>query len=255
MTARSIACTAVCAVFALTMTIRPAEAHHRHCEETSSVVGYARCARFGSRWSLPRWVPSLSVSFGLTGHRFRADPIALRDAAEHAGAAYIYRVVGARGADMSITAIAPTLRMTATFGRWYGGTEAEIGGLLQGPRLTAEAIGTDAAVPAMHAALGRYVAARGLAGIRATAGRVSVSAELAGGLRAVVFDTTSQLSGDVRRDSVYQERMVLEARVRAGYWLDPWLSVAVTFGSSLVDMSDRSVGIEIAGHARPFGGR
>src|SRR5947207_15978026 len=52
-------------------TSSPALAGHRHCEETSSVVGYQQCSRFGAMWG----GATLAWELGVTAQRFRFDAI------------------------------------------------------------------------------------------------------------------------------------------------------------------------------------
>lgn len=250
---------AVVAIFTLAYAVAgtTAEAHrYRSCKEVSSVVGYQRWARFAGRWGLPRWVPSLSLDLGVVGHRFTAEGIDAHGSVTHYGVPYRYRVTGVPTDDRAFTARALAMRMTATFhGRFYAGAEEELGGLGQAPRLATEAAPTTSALPAMSSSGGMYIAARAVLGVQAGVERVTMAGELATGMRMIVFDTHSRLMGDSQINSVLQVRSVVEARVRASYWLSPWLALGVSFGTSLVERGDVAIGVDISGHSRTFGGR
>lgn len=234
-----------------------AEAHrYRRCREVSNVVGYQECTRFAGRWGLPSWVPSLSLDIGIVMHRFTAERIDERGSVTHLGMPYTYRVIDAPEDDRAFIARALALRMTAAVhGRFYGGAEEEFGDLSQAPRLGTEAAQTTGPLPTMTTSGVLYGGVRGLLGVQAGVEHLSMAGELAAGVRMIVFDTRSHLMGDSQTDSVLQLRSVLEARVRASYWLSPWIAVGVSFGTSLVERGDVAIGVHVSAHSRTFGGR
>lgn len=252
MKATIVAAIALACVFAA----NTADAHRYHrCREVSSVVGYEECSRFASRWGLPNWVPSLSLDLGIVAHRF-TERIDERGTVKHFGMPYSYRVTGVPEDDRAFTASALALRMTATLrGRWYGGAEEEFGDLGQTPHFATEAAQATALLPTMTTSGGLYMAVRGLFGAQAGVDRLSLAGELAGGVRMIVFDTRSRLMEDSQIDSVLQVRPVLEARVRANYWLSPWIAVGASFGTSIVDSGDVAIGVHVLAHSRTFAGR
>ena len=48
---------------------------------------------------------------------------------------------------------------------------------------------------------------------------------------------------------------LLEARVRAERWLNPWISVGATVGTSLIEQGAWMGGLNIGFHTRAFSGR
>lgn len=230
--------------------------HRRRCSEVSAVVGYEECARFGSGWGLPSWTPSLSLDLGIVAHRFTADRIDERGTVTHFGVPYSYRVIGASDDDRAFTARALALRMTAEFHGWlYVGAEEEFGDLTEAPLLITQSTQATDMRPTMASSGGLYMGLRGLVGIQAGVDRLTFAGEVATGGRMIVFDTRSQLMGDAQTDSVMQLRSVLEGRVRASYWLSPWIAVGTSFGTSLVERGDVAIGMHISAHSRTFGGR
>ena len=246
----------VCLLYLAFAATRADAHHHARCEEISTVVGFERCARFAARWGLPSWVPSLSLDVGLQMHRFSADPIDARSTVTHAGMPYSYRLTTVPELDSTVVADALALRMTATIrGRYYAGAEEELGALARAPRVAAEPLATSGVQPAMSTSAGLYMGARGLVGVQGGVDRVTLAGELDVGIRMIVFDTRSRMGADLQTDSILQTQSVLEGRVRASYWLSPWITVGASFGTSLVQRGDVAIGVDVAAHSRTFSGR
>ena len=246
----------VCLLYLAFAASRADAHHHTRCAEVSTIIGYERCARFATRWGLPSWVPSLSLDLGLQMHRFSADRIDARSTVTHAGMPYSYRLTSVPEVDSTVVANALGLRMSATVrGKYYVGAEEELGALTRSPRIAVEPLATSGMVPAMSTSAGLYMGARGLVGVQGSVDRVTLAGELDVGIRMIVFDTRSRVGADLQTDSILQTQPVLEGRVRASYWLSPWITVGATFGTSLVQRGDVAIGVDVAAHSRTFSGR
>lgn len=218
-----------------------AAAHHRHCQEVSTLVGEQRCSRFGGRWSLPEWVPAFSLDVGGVARRFNSEPISASDLS---GPVATREAQPARVLAISAAALALSIRATFS-GRFYTGPEVELGSLVAGPPKWVEA-GPNGPIPSAP-----YFGARWILGAQTRGDALTLAVELAGGVRAFGFVTDAQAANGFE----FQQRGVFEARARAAYWVLPWISIGASLGTSLIDRRDQSFGLFLAAYSRPFAGR
>src|SRR5438067_653244 len=121
-------------LFAIVLAPSIAAASH-HCHETSTIVGYERCSRFGG-WS---WGATMWWEAGAAMLRYSPKLIDATSSVPNADGTYTqYRVTAAPGDPRELTATGGRLRSQMGLGRhFYLGGEATIAPVTSGPHLVA----------------------------------------------------------------------------------------------------------------------
>jgi len=84
-------------------------------------------------------------------------------------------------------------------------------------------------------------------------GRLSLGAELVGGVRGVTYSYHSRYLDCDQYSDITVSRVVVEARARAAMWLSPIWSLGVQAGSSLIERGAWMGGVYVGAHSRMFG--
>lgn len=188
------------------------------CVEDHDVVGYRHCRDFGS-WSARR--PSFAVEAGIGWRHVLAPPVppmyAMRTATP--------------SAELADLATSEARLVLGTRGL-YAGLELTIGDV------------TGRTYP-----YGAFVQGGAVAGTELPVWRLVLGAELLGGARSV------RLTNNLNNNMAPADRsLVVEARVRVGVWVTPWLRVDAAAGEGVLDRRERSATLEVGFHSRSFAG-
>lgn len=188
------------------------------CVEDHDVLGYQRCRDFGS-WSLHG--PDVSVEGGVGWRHVLAPPVPPMFATRTQGG-------GERIADLATS----ELRLAVGSRGLYTGVELTLGDV------------TGAVYP-----FGAFVQGGAIAGAELTLHHVVLGGELLGGARSV------RLTANLNDNQAPADRsLVVEARVRGGVWVTPWLRVDAAAGAGVLDRREWSAALEVAFHSRSFAG-
>ena len=186
---------------ALLLGISPSIAHAGHrCTETSDVVGHSECARFGSGWWMPSWVPALFLELGIDRRTVPVPDPVPRGARVQASLVSMVDTMG------------PELRIGSTLSHgFYLGVQADF--------VAASASEREVVLAGMGAVLG----------LRGQLGASTVGTEIVvGGRLGAVGAVKGSLDA---KTATSLDGRVVEARVRADHWLNPWIA-AGAFGAT-----------------------
>jgi hypothetical protein len=218
------------------------------CVDTTDIVGYRRCRRFGG-WRGRLRTPIL-VELGLASRTF-ASP--LREAGgsfSHDDESFSYRVVGRppEGSPEPAmdSATVFTMRLGVGLGRGlYLAGEAELGGITaMAGRAEMTSTGMRGA-PSITADSGIVLGAAGVLGAGGSIGPASLGVELAGGVRAITYYYESRYLACTSHLSHSVSSSILEARARAQLWVSPFLHVGVSAGASVVERGAWMAGVHL----------
>ena len=230
-----VRCAPVAAILAASTV---AAAHHRTCVETSDVVGYRECSRFGDRWSGGR---SLSWELGAVALTLPIDPIDQPlDPVDPAR----------RGISAGGSASATALRLRSLYGlapHFYVASELTFGAITNAPLI--------AVAPAARNATSMPNETRGhvLGGMLAAGTRSMVLDHITFGTEVAFGPRVTLLTAPRAPDTLFgQGGMTLEARAHGTVWMSPHWSAGVMFATSLVERGDYSVTLALGLHAFPF---
>ena len=233
-------------VLALLMAPPLAEAG-RHCRETSHVVGYQSCTRFGS-WS---GRTTLWYELGVVALRFDPKPIDATSTNTRDGAPTNYHVTGVPGDDRPITAFGARLRDGIVFAhKYFVVNEFTWASITGGPRLVAD-VATRGTTTTMGSSTGGIVAEnKALFGVEGAVGPLTLSGALGPGVRIASY-TTKELPDAVRPPA--QGWFLVAGEARAVAWLTPNVTLGVEVGTNLLHVNDVEVGMTLGLHLTPFG--
>ncbi len=225
------------------------------CIDTTDVHGYRACTGFGA-WRARR----IGVAVELAAISSRVDLSGIEaggDISHSDGTGYRYRVVGE---DLGGQGVAHGVALrTLVHGRLlYAGVEASVAavatsgaermitddGALLAPRVTGAS--TTLAV------VGSRRFADQLLGPAAPR-RLSLGAELGGGVRLTAVKAESVKGSCITVDHTLHGEAVLEARARADLWLSPHLALGLWGGTDLLARTP-SAGLVLSSHLRAFDG-
>ena len=188
-----------------------AHARGRHCHETSPVVGYQRCGRFGSTWSAG---PTLAIDVGATALSLALGP-------------------GDRA-----------LAYGGTFGerfhlsRWlYLGGDMTMGAIAMPPIASAAARDATMASTTTSTMIGGFGQAVFVLGAERALGPLAFGLESGPGLRIVELSPNDGLA-----------QFVFDARVRAVAWVSPHWSLGVQASADLAHPGSYALGVFLGGH-------
>jgi hypothetical protein len=218
------------------------------CVDTTDIHGYRNCTGYGT-WR----ATSAAVAFelGFVSSMIDLSGIEAEGDIEHSdGTRYSYRVVDDDLGGERAAAAGLSLRLLFHGRRFYGGLEsafAVVGAdehhmepmtrVVLEPRVT------------MATTNGAVFGAKVMSGSLP----VSASAEMLGGVRTVSVTAESEHGACITQDTTVHASAVLEARVRADYWLTPRVSLGGWMGTDLISEAP-SAGIVISSHLRAFDG-
>jgi hypothetical protein len=224
------------------------------CLETSDVVGRQQCGSFGDNWGGTSRVPPIIAELGTFSRRI--DPrFSGGGVLAHDGGAFAYSVVpGER--DSGATAVGMVIRLgSALPSHLYAGIEGEIGGVVSdgGADIAMLAPASDGSMPSVTTNEALFVGGGAYAGVRGRFGRLSAAAEVGAGARAIQLHVDSRYGDCVVSEYHYDASGYVEPRVRADYWVNPWLTVG---GYAGTDLEGRlaTMGLTLAAHVRAFDG-
>lgn len=227
---------------------------HRHasdCVETSSIVGYRRCSKFGD-WSKATLVPPSTLELLTMTRSIRVAPISIGGTTELEGRDVRY--AADRPTARTMNAIGVGLRGTVAIGAgFYLGAEGEIGAAMSSLPVRAMALDAEP----LTAWQGYYGQAVGVLGIQHSLGDTRIAVELAGGVLAT--PVTARFADDPESGSTHtatlaaMARPTAEARVRIARWLSPWASAGTFAGADLFGRG-YSAGLQLGVHLRAFDG-
>ncbi len=218
------------------------------CVDTTDIVGYRRCSRFGG-WRGRLRTPIL-IEMGLASRTF-ASP--LREAGgsfSHDDESFTYRVVGRppEGSPEPAMDAATVFTMRLGLGlsrHVYLAGEAELGGLT---RTTGHAEMTSTGMrgaPSITAGSGVVLGAAGVLGVGGSLGPASLGVEVAGGVRSITYYYESRYLACTSYLSHAVSSSVLEARARAQLWVSPFFHVGVSAGTSVVERGAWMAGVHL----------
>jgi hypothetical protein len=214
-------------------------AHHadaKGCHESSDVVGYHHCSRFGYLWSRESDSPRFMFELGYFYHRFTANSLNLGDAP---------LVMQGTAPDMRTSAAGASMRFIGGLNHvLYTGLELDAGGndILPKPF---GAQPTDGLYMSPMLVFGAHVIERY---------RVALSAELAGGFRYDDFFSCPESMPKCTGPDDSQTRRQVEARARAEFFIHPHVTAVLTYGVSLIDSGDRMWMLGFGIHGRTMDG-
>ena len=96
---------------------------------------------------------------------------------------------------------------------------------------------------------GAFIQGGGVLGIAEPLGPIDLGAE------ALVAGRSIRLTTNINRLAPAATEAVIEARLRAAWWLAPWMTVTAEIGSGVLDRSEWVAVIGVGVHTRTFGGR
>lgn len=227
---------------------------HRHasdCLETSSVLGYRRCSKFGD-WSKATLVPPSTIELITMTRSIRIAPMSIGGRTEIQGRDVRYSAD--RQTTSTMNAIGVGLRGTLAIGAGlYLGAEGELGAAMSSLPLRAMALDAEP----LTAWQSYYAQVVGVLGICNSLGNTRIAVELAGGVLATPViakfadDTDSGITHTATLAAL--ARPAAEARLRFARWLSPWASAGAFAGADLLGRG-YSAGLQLGVHLRAFDG-
>jgi len=223
------------------------------CHDTTDVVGYRECTRFGT-WAGNSRLPTFIFELGTTMRVAPSLATNLSGDISHATESFAYRTIAAPEAE-SEHQVVTTLRMGGVIGRGiFVAVDLEGGPIVRGQART-EMTGTGVfGSPTLTQNTGVAFNAAAVAGIRQTVGRGRLGVEVAGGVRAAQYSFTSSYHNCETTSLTASAAPLLEARAGYDHWLHPFISVGGTLGASVIDRGSYMGTVHIGFHTRAFGG-
>jgi hypothetical protein len=229
--------------------------HAPDCEDTSDVVGYRHCRKFGT-WGLSQRSPRFFFDAGILVRRFDSLLGNQSGTVAHGAESFTYRVLAPTGGRPLDTAVLSTMRVGAGLPHGlYTALEVDLGGLAQPGRAATEMSTGELGTPSFRQHRGLIVDSLGAVGVHGSTHGGMLGLELAGGMRAVFYAFHSSYLGCEQGTSVSAYAPIAEARVRGELWLSPWLTGGVTAGTSVLESGTWMGGIYLGVHTRAFDGQ
>lgn len=225
------------------------------CVESSDVVGYRECTKFGAWSNRARGTP-VFVEIGLAQRQFRSPLAAETGSITHGSESFSYRMVGPRPEARPAfeTAAVMTARVGTGLGNgFFLAFDAELGGVLSPqatPEMTSEGVFGRPDVESTQ-----VVALNGLGvlGFQHRLGPVTLGGEAAAGIGSLHYGIHSSYHFCETDESIAVVTGLVEGRARASYAISPYVTLGATYGRSLVDDAWMA-GVQIGWHNRAFGG-
>ena len=227
---------------------------HRHasdCVETSRVLGYRLCSKFGD-WSKATLVPPATFELITMTRSIRIAPMSIGGRTEIEGRDVRY--AADRQTTSTMNAIGIGLRASvATGAGFYLGAEGEIGAAMSSLPVRAMALDAEP----LTAWQSYYAQVVTVLGFRHSLGDTRIAVELAGGVLAT--PVTARFADDAESGITHtatlaaMARPAAEARVRVARWLSPWASAGAFVGTDLFGRG-YAAGLQLGVHLRAFDG-
>ncbi|MBV8760293.1 MAG: hypothetical protein JO257_23580 [Deltaproteobacteria bacterium] len=222
------------------------------CEETTDIEGYRECMRFGM-WANNMVLPLVFIETGSAFRRFQT-LAGGTSTVTHGDESFAFRVVGPRAhIDSAVT-------WTARFGvglphGLYVALEGEAGGIVS-PIATGASMETTGTFgsPDLAAQKAMVIGGSAVAGVWTNGEVGALGVEAVGGVRNVMTSFDSTYYDCEQSASVSETRGVLEVRARGEVWVNPWVSIGATVGSSVIEHDDWMAGIYVGMRSRAYGG-
>jgi len=227
----------------------------QRCEETSDVVGYRQCTKFGA-WGMNTRVPHLTIEGGVLVRQFVSRLDGQIGTFSHGSESFSYRAITGAPSRVLDTAVLSTLRANIGLSHGlYAAAEVDLGGLAAPGRAATEMMSSGVfGDPELRQDGGFVVDSLATVGLRSSGHAGSLAVELSGGMRAVSYGFHSRYHDCVAASSVLAYAPVAEARARGELWLSPWLTAGVTVGTSVLEARTWMGGLYLGVHTRAFGG-
>jgi hypothetical protein len=222
------------------------------CVDTTDVHGYRECTDFGA-WRARR--SAVAIEIGLVASAVDISGLTASGAIDHDGSMYTYRVVGE---DLGGRVAAQGLALrTLLHGRtWYGGFESSFARLSAEERVETMEPRTTLTTRALGSSTALVVVGNRL-WLDRTFDRafspVSLAAEVAGGVRLTSIEAESETGVCITTDRTIHGSPVVEARLRADWWISPSASLGAWSGTDLIARTP-SIGLMYSSHLRAFDG-
>jgi hypothetical protein len=224
------------------------------CEDTSEVVGYRECKKFGT-WGMNPRSPRIFVDVGVVVRRFDSLLGSQTGSVTHGAESLTYRVLTPTRGRPVDTAVLSTLRLGAGLPHGlYGALEVDLGGLARPGQAATEMSAGELGTPSLRQDHGLIVDSMAAVGVRGVVHAGELGVELTGGMRGVSYGFHSNYLGCVQGTSVTAFAPIAEARAHGELWLSPWLAAGVTVGTSVLESRTWMGGIYLGLHTRAFGG-
>jgi len=226
------------------------------CEDTSDVVGFRNCRKFGS-WGTNTRTPQITLEAGVIGRRFGSLLGGQIGTVLHGSEQFTYRVSGQPSSGAAVdTALLSSLRASVGLPRgFYTAVEVDVGGLAQPGAVSAEMMTNGVfGSPDLQQKRGFVVDGLGAVGVRGSTHAGGLGVELAGGVRSVSYSYESIYHNCESATSVRAYAPVAEARARGELWLGPWLTAGVTIGTSVLESHTWMGGLYLGVHTRAYNG-
>jgi len=223
------------------------------CRDTTDVVGYRECTRFGT-WGSNLKIPALIVQLGTAVRS--APSLAPSDTGsfQHEDESFAYRTIAPPDAEIE-RQLVMTLRMGVGIGRSiYTAIDLEAGPIVSGPTATAISSSGTYGTPTVTQSRGFAFNAAAVVGVAHRIGNGRLGVEAAGGVRAASYTIESTYFHCETSTMVSGAAPLLEARTSYELWLSPFVSAGAMLGASVIDRGAWMGGINIGFHSRAFGG-
>jgi hypothetical protein len=223
------------------------------CDPSEDIHGIRKCSSFGA-WHLNLVLPRIVIELGTNVRQAPSGLDATNGEVTHGDESFAYRVVMPARVDETMVTTTLRLGLINRHGI-YGMMEGEIGGIVGGSGASTEMAATGTfGSPQLEQNGGLVVGGYAVAGARAALGRGTLAVELAGGVRARMYNFDSTYHGCETSSSVSVSRGVVDARVRGELWSGPWLAMGATAGANLLARGDWMMGVYFGLHSRAFAG-
>jgi hypothetical protein len=225
------------------------------CDETSDVVGYRRCTKFGA-WGTDLRVPRGSFEGGVVVRQFASLLDRQTGSVIHGYDQFVYRVVSPPPAQQLDTAVMSTVRANMALSHGlYTALEVDLGALAQPGRATTEMMSSGiVGTPTLRQERGFVVDGFATVGLRGAGRAGALALEMSGGMRGVSYSFHSSYLACETSSSIRAYAPLAEARARGELWLGPWLTAGVTVGTSMLERDAWMGGVYLGVHTRAFGG-
>jgi hypothetical protein len=224
------------------------------CEDSSEVVGYRQCTKFGT-WGTNTRIPHLSLEAGVAVRQFGSMLDNQTGKVQHGAQEFLYRVVTPGDTQELDTAVFSTVRLGVGTSL-YSAVELGVGALAQPGRAGTEMMTDGGAYgsPQLEQKRGFVVDTLATVGVRGSSRLGGLGVELAGGLRAASYTFHSVHRACETDASIKAMGPLAEARARGEIWVNPWLTAGVSLGTSLLERGMWVGGLYLGVHSRAFGG-
>jgi hypothetical protein len=226
------------------------------CEDTSQVVGYRNCTKFGT-WATNTRIPHLSIEGGVAVRQFGSMLDGQTGKVSHGTQDFLYRVVTPDDSRQLDTAVFSTVRAGVAMSHGlYSALEVGLGALAQPGRAATEMMTDGGALgtPQLEQRRGFVVDTLATVGVRGVSRIGGLGVELAGGVRTASYTFYSVYRACEHDTSIRAVGPLAEARARGEVWLNPWLTAGVSVGTSLLERGTWMGGLFLGVHSRAFGG-